>query len=309
VVLTPPKSHEPLVLCILGQKGYIVLREFLNSKYVNIKCVALESDGANDPYYQKSLNLLTLANVPLVSRTNILSKLSSDTICIAVGWRWLISHNYARLIVIHDSLLPKYRGFNPLVTALIQGDALIGATAIYGAKDCDQGPIITQFSRAINYPIKIQEAIDIICETYKDIASHLLSSLEKGLLPLSAPQDEDEATFSIWRDESDYFLDWSLSSDRLKRQIDASGFPYSGSKSYLSGRLLTIADARVEQDVSIVNRAPGKILRIVEGSPLVICGNGILRIDKAYYADNQQSALPLRSLRQRFSSVGPVEIS
>ena len=42
-------------------------------------------------------------------------------ISIAISWRWLI-HSEKTIIVLHDSLLPKYRGWNPLVTSLINGD-------------------------------------------------------------------------------------------------------------------------------------------------------------------------------------------
>ena len=36
----------------------------------------------------------------------------------AIGWRWII-HSSRNLVVFHDSLLPKYRGFAPLVNSLI----------------------------------------------------------------------------------------------------------------------------------------------------------------------------------------------
>src|SRR5437868_461394 len=42
---------------------------------------------------------------------------------IAIGWRWLINHNgNYKVIVFHDSLLPKYRGFAPLVNYLVNGE-------------------------------------------------------------------------------------------------------------------------------------------------------------------------------------------
>jgi methionyl-tRNA formyltransferase len=37
---------------------------------------------------------------------------------IAIGWRWLIKVD-SKLIVFHDSILHRLRGFNPLVTSLI----------------------------------------------------------------------------------------------------------------------------------------------------------------------------------------------
>lgn len=40
----------------------------------------------------------------------------------SIGWRWLFQ-NEKNLIVFHDSLLPKYRGFAPLVNSLINKES------------------------------------------------------------------------------------------------------------------------------------------------------------------------------------------
>ena len=50
----------------------------------------------------------------------------------------------SKLIVFHDSVLPKLRGFNPLVTSLINGYEEIGVTVLYGTEDFDRGEIILQ---------------------------------------------------------------------------------------------------------------------------------------------------------------------
>jgi methionyl-tRNA formyltransferase len=57
------------------------------------------------------------------------------------------------LVVFHDSILPQYRGFNPLVSALINGDSRVGVTAM-GTDEFDKGDIIGQRTIAINIPSK-----------------------------------------------------------------------------------------------------------------------------------------------------------
>ena len=61
----------------------------------------------------------------------------------AIGWKWIID-NTSQLIVLHDSLLPKYRGFSPLVNSLINGDTLTGVTALFASSEYDKGEIIEQ---------------------------------------------------------------------------------------------------------------------------------------------------------------------
>ena len=86
---------------------------------------------------------------------------------LAIGWRWLISGT-ENLIVLHDSLLPKYRGFAPLVNSLINGEQEIGVTAIWAGPEFDAGEIIFQEKAGICYPIKIQEAIEIVSGLYRN---------------------------------------------------------------------------------------------------------------------------------------------
>ena len=54
---------------------------------------------------------------------------NKNIFCIAIGWRRLISGIEGRLIVLHVSLLPKYREFAPTVAQLLAGESEIGVTA------------------------------------------------------------------------------------------------------------------------------------------------------------------------------------
>ena len=79
-------------------------------------------------------------------------------------------------------------------------------------------------------------------------------------------QDEKEATYSIWRDEDDYKIDWSKSSDEIKRLIDAIGYPYSGAiTSNSKGERIRILDAEIIDDVFCEVRHPGKVIFINKG--------------------------------------------
>src|SRR3546814_4343173 len=49
-----------------------------------------------------------------------------------------------RIINIHHSFLPSFKGANPYKQAFARGVKLIGATAHYVTADLDEGPIIEQ---------------------------------------------------------------------------------------------------------------------------------------------------------------------
>lgn len=228
----------------------------------------------------------------------------SDTVpfSIVISWRWLINKTTGKLIVLHDSLLPKYRGFNPLVSYLINGEKEIGVTAIFSSENYDEGDIIVQSSRKINYPIKIKEGIDLISECYVDILLDITHKISKNKNIVSTKQNVDEATYSLWRDDEDYFIDWNHDSHSIKRFVDASGYPYKYACTSIDSYLIRVKDVEVVGDVIIENRVPGKIIFLKNGLPVVVCGSGLIRIRDAFYEDLKKEFFPFNKLRTKFGS-------
>ena len=163
------------------------------------------------------------------------------------------------------------------MTALINGDKEIGVTALYATAEYDRGDIIAQSSSVISYPIRIQEAIKTIVGNYEVLAANIAGSLTRGDEPKAKPQDEADASYSLWRDEEDYFVDWSHSAVDIKRFIDAVGYPYKGAAATLDGRVVRIRDAEALDDVRIANRTAGKVIFLKDAKPVVVCGQGFCR--------------------------------
>ena len=197
----------------------------------------------------------------------------------AVGWRWMIPDS-SRLIVFHDSILPKYRGFAPLVSMLIRGEERVGVTALFASQDYDSGDIIDQQTIRITYPIKISEAIDKVSDLYELVLSRTVGRIVSGAELQRIPQDKSAATFSLWRDELDYEIDWHVGSDELKRFVDAVGHPYSGAKTKLRGAWVRILDVQIVTDVEVECRKAhlGKVIFMDGGCPTVVCGRGLVKL-------------------------------
>lgn len=221
---------------------------------------------------------------------------------LAVSWRWMIEPGTARLIVVHDSLLPRHRGFNPLVTALIEGDAAIGVTALYASSEYDRGDIIAQVSIPVEHPIRIADAIALACGCYRDLAMRIGDWLAGGIEPPALAQDESVATYSLWRDDDDYEIDWTLDAARIERTVHALGPPYRGASTWVAGRKARVGEVAMVPDVVIANRTPGKVIFMDHGRPVVVCGTGLLRIDGLVDAKTGKSFLPLARFRTRFGA-------
>lgn len=210
----------------------------------------------------------------------------------------------SRILVIHDSVLPSYRGFNPLVTALINGDNFIGASLFEASFDGkpDSGPVLLTKNAPITYPIKISTAVNIAAEIYKDLIEELLKHPISETFSKARNQDESRATYSLWRDDHDYWINWHEDSKVLERFVNAVGEPYLGARTSLEGQEIVIREVSQCEDVTIINRAPGKVLRIEDGLPVVVCGIGLVKIHRAERMDSLDSVLPLSRLRTRLGS-------
>lgn len=293
-----------VVFFVMTSKGHAFLDEYLKrSSNTSLLVVSARDSALESDFFDQIEALCGQHGIPFCERTNKPDYDSADLL-IAVSWRWMIDQSQMPLIVIHDSLLPRLRGFNPLVTALINGDQIIGATALYASEKFDEGPIIYQSSQQVNYPITISDAIILIENIYRTIANFLLNYISQGNFPSATPQNENEATYSLWRDERDYFVDWGLSSEQIKRHIDAVGSPYKGAMSYMNGCLVKLVEATVIDDKSIENRCSGKVLFVQDGMPVVVCGSGLIVVQKIYDLQGN-SMLPLSKYRTRFSNSFP----
>ena len=285
---------------LMTQKGFDVLNSFLKKfdpKHISYVVGSKDENVMND-YYLDIKNLCIQNDIRFVDRKppiEILSKYS-----IAISWKWLIKDKN-NIIILHDSLLPKYRGFAPLVSALINQESEIGITAIFANDEFDKGEIIEQKRVRISYPIKIKKAIDLISLKYVETVLEISRKIIAGEELRSYVQDESQASYSLWRDEQDYAIDWNKDSDYIKRFIDSVSFPFLGASSKLNNDPIRIFDAKVENDVVVENRTPGKVLFVIDGYPVVVCGKGLLRIVEANSETNKSSILPLKKFRSRFN--------
>jgi len=294
-------------LFLMTQKGFEVLKALVANNYAsNIDNVVVGRDkNVLKDYADEIVHLCVEQGIHYLERSDL--KTAQKTIdspySIAISWRWLISNTpneTSKLIVLHDSLLPKYRGFAPLVNALIQGEKEIGATALFANSEYDAGDILAQKSTQINYPIKIAEAIELVSKNYVDLTLSLFEKISQNQKLLGIPQNPQEATYSLWRNENDYLIDWTQSASQILSFINAVGSPYKGAATFVDGQQkIRILEAELVADVNIVNRDVGKVIFVRGQFPVIVCGKGLLKITKAIDDFEQASVLPFKNFRVR----------
>ena len=287
-------------LFLLSKKGLATLEEIVAKNWASLVghvIIGQDKNTLND--YSDDIRKLCEDNSLLWNYRKDAPPLKANY-RVAVSWRWMIKET-ENLIVFHDSPLPKYRGFAPLVNQLVNGEEKIGVTALFANAKYDRGEIIHQVTAPVQYPIKIADAIDIANKLYQELIVYIFQKISEKQMLEGQKQDESQATYSLWRDDKDYAIDWLQDASQIERFINAVGFPYSGARAFLNGREINVQNGEALDDLCVMNRDVGKVIFVEEGLPVIVCGQGLLKIKKAKYLDNQQSILPLSKFRSRFT--------
>lgn len=291
-----------ITLYLMTQKGFEVLNALVDSnlKSVISAIVVGRDKNIDNDFADEIISICKQNNINQLERNEDF-KVTSDY-SIAISWRWLIPDNSSKLIVLHDSLLPKYRGFAPLVNMLCNKENEIGVTAIFASDEYDKGDIIAQSSTKINYPIKVSHAIDLISKNYIDLVIGIFTALKKGDEIIAVPQEEKLATYSLWRDEEDYIINWLKNSDEILNFINAVSSPYKGAVAYINGlQKVRILEAELESDVPIENRDVGKVIFVKNKLPVIVCGSGLIKLLKVVDDKTLEDVLPLKNFRIRLT--------
>ncbi|ESP95125.1 MULTISPECIES: methionyl-tRNA formyltransferase [Pseudoalteromonas] len=283
-------------LCVQGQKGLESLKGFhsvLGNEGI-IVSIGKDANVVND----FSSEIQTYCESNEIKTFDKSMGLEAISYTVAVGWQRIINDvPMDSIIVMHDSILPRYRGFNPLVSALLNGDEQVGVTAIIAEETYDTGPIVAQEIADVSYPIKISNAIELVSGLYKSLSVKVANAIADGKLTTSV-QDESKATYSLWRDNEDYFIDFSLSAEQIQRHVNSVGAPYMGAQAYLNDEHVFIDEVEVVEDVHIENRAIGKVIFLKDQIATIVCGKGLIKI--LSMRDSQGQAIRVNKFRSRF---------
>src|SRR5262249_10887862 len=289
------KSFAEFGAFCVGKKGYDFLASLCARDHRPSLVCAYPQPNDRSRSFERIRSLASEAGALFVeSRTPRIEQTGLSIF--VVGWQYIIPDADLNLIVFHDSLLPRYRGFAPTVTALMNGDPELGVTAFIPVAEADAGPIVAQARRAIRHPIRVAEALEMQSALMADIATSIL----QGTIDLDNPihQDASKATYSLWRDELDFFIDWHADAAAIQRQVYACGFPYGGARAIYDGSVIIIDDVEIAADVCFERRDVGKIGRLDAGEPIVVCGSGCIKIKKASMEGGAEVAF--KKLRSRF---------
>lgn len=303
-----------IFLFLGSRRGFAVLKKLLAAQADIGGILCLVEDPHEEQYHPRVTELAKAHNIPLFYSNEVksadyaavLQKIKPD-VAFAIGWRYLITEDAYTIppkgtLIIHDSLLPAYRGFAPMNWAIINGETKTGVTLFHIAEGVDCGPIVDQMTTDISLQDTAATLDEKVIALYEEIIAKNLPTLASGRAR-SVPQDESRASYTCKRTPDDGIIDWQQSALQIYNLIRACTHPFPGAFTSLRGKQIFIWEAELpaQQDHYIGN-IPGRILGKRAGMIDVLTGNGILRIKRLQFAGEaeQQAADVAVSVKDTF---------
>jgi methionyl-tRNA formyltransferase len=194
---------------------------------------------------------------------------------------------------IHASLLPRYRGADPIAETILQDDKETGVSIMLLDADIDTGPVLLRRS----IPITEGETTGSLTIKLADLgAQALLETLPQWIAGKISPeiQDEQKVSHTYMLKKEDGEINWELPASVLARQVRAYT-PWPSSYTHWRGKLLKIISVQARTvelgaavpvgTVSTREEAGHQVLAIVTGSGLLLVKQLQLEGKKAMSAE------------------------
>ncbi len=145
---------------------------------------------------------------------------------------------------VHDSLLPAYAGFSPLIWALVNGEPEVGVTAHMMDGDLDAGDVVLQRSVPVGPKDTTTDLFHRTVELIAPITTEAIELIASGdFTPVK--QDRSKASFFHKRALEDSLIDWTWPADEIERLVRAQSDPYPNAFTYHRGKQLRIVRSSV----------------------------------------------------------------
>ncbi|MET9425467.1 methionyl-tRNA formyltransferase [Streptomyces sp. NPDC006540] len=200
-------------------------------------------------------------------------KEADPDIIVANNWRTWIPPRIFGLprhgtLNVHDSLLPKYAGFSPLIWALINGEPEVGVTAHMMDDELDAGDIVVQHAVPVGPRDTATDLFHRTVDLIAPVTTEALALIASGRTDFTK-QDRSQASFFHKRSAEDIRIDWNWPADDLERLVRAQSAPYPSAFTFHKGKRLEILAAVVSQGYG---GTPGRIFYRESGGVVIVAG-------------------------------------
>lgn len=289
-----------IFLFLGSRRGYAVLKKLIAAKAHIAGILCLIEDAHEEQFHPRVSEIAKEHAIPIFYTSDVkpseyarvLQQIQPD-IAFAIGWRYLIVKEAYNIppkgtLIIHDSLLPTYRGFAPMNWAIINGESKTGVTLFHIAEGVDCGPIVDQLATDITLQDTAKTVDEKIITLYEEIIVNNLPKLAAGKIP-GVVQDESRATFTCKRTPEDGEINWQASAWQIYNLIRGLTHPFPGAYTTLRGKKILVWGAQLPAHPDkYVGNIPGRVLGKRDGAIEVLTGDGVLRLTRLQYSEEDE---------------------
>jgi len=188
-----------------------------------------------------------------------------------------------RIINVHPSLLPKYRGVAPYQWAIINGERETGVSIINLIKELDAGEIILQRSCHIDSTDDARTLHDRLSAMGAEMVAEAAGLISSGTAKF-VTQDHSLATYFKKIEKGFGRIDWSRDSSSIHNLVRGL-CPWPSTFTHHGEDLIKIHETQVINAGCSMNTPPGTVIHADEKNGLAVaCGTGALLVKKLQLA-------------------------
>lgn len=288
-----------IFLFLGSRRGFSVLKTLVEAKTSISGILCLVEDPHEEAFHPKIKKIAEEHQIPFYSSTDIkpadyetlLKKIKPD-VAFAIGWRYLINKAAYSIpskgtLILHDSLLPRYRGFAPMNWAIINGESKTGVTLFYIADGVDSGPIVDQLETTIERHDTAKTVDEKIIALYNRIILKNIEAIISGKAK-KTEQNESEASYTCKRTPEDGRINWNKSAWEIYNLIRGLTHPFPGAFTTLKDKKLYIWEAELPSiKQHYVGAIPGRIIGKHNGMIDILTGDGVLSLKQLQYENEE----------------------
>ena len=250
------------------------------AKHFDVEAIITKPTTADEMHAAApDVSLLTVENKVALT-TLMATKLFSSQLGIIVDFgiiveQTVIDYFPRGIINAHFSLLPEWRGADPITFTLLSGQSKTGVSLILIVEKLDEGPLLAQSDLVLSEDVSADELTDELIELSNHMIEEIVPLYMEGKLrPYEQPSDI-KPTYSRKLTKEDGNIDWQKPAEVIEREIRAFAI-WPKSRTTLAGKEVIITKARV------LPREDGKVGEVFTADKQLVvrCGKDALVIER-----------------------------
>ena len=179
-------------------------------------------------------------------------------------------------INLHASLLPKYRGANPICECLLNGDKKTGITTMITVLELDAGDICLTKDIELNDDDNFATLTDKISKLSPDLIKKTLLGLYEGKIS-PVKQNSSLATFTKKLKKSDKDIMFDTSAIMGHNNVSAM-CEINTNHFFFNGKIVKVLETKVIENNAAL--PPGEVIEVNKDGILIKCKNNAILIKK-----------------------------